>query len=463
MNRRAFTMIEMLVSLAITMIMMLAVVTLFQVMTDSVSGSRALLEAGDRLRACRNRLQADLQGATATMLPPLRPENDEGYFEIIEGSNSDRTFSASASIFGDADDALMFTVRSRGEPFVGKLSTSSSGTIESQVAEVIYFTKQNGPVIDPTTTPPTQLFTLYRRVLLVAPGITSISTPAIPAAINGFYDRNDISARFTTTAGGTPTFMVANTLGDLTKRENRFAHYGASYPATFPFNVNTVVPPAGSTLTPTQPNNNAAMAPLGPMTTPPETRLGDDVLMTNVLAFDVQVYDQNAPVQVSGGVAICPPDAGFNTTAAPTTTGAYADLGYVYSNASTTPLFNNASARAVSPAGAATAAKIFLNPTLPAFGATTTSTTYDTWSLHYENNGIADNLNATLPADAGTNGLDDNVLGEVGYGVVDDVNEFDTQPPFADPLRGIRVIVRVYEPSSQQVREIVVMQDFLPE
>ena len=54
----------MLVSLTITMIMMLAVVTLFQVMTDSVSGSRALMETSDRLRACRNRIQADLQGAT---------------------------------------------------------------------------------------------------------------------------------------------------------------------------------------------------------------------------------------------------------------------------------------------------------------------------------------------------------------------------------------------------------------
>jgi hypothetical protein len=30
-------------------------------------------------------------------------------------------------------------------------------------------------------------------------------------------------------------------------------------------------------------------------------------------------------------------------------------------------------------------------------------------------------------------------------------------------LRGIRVTIRVYEPASQQVREVVVVQDFLPE
>jgi type II secretory pathway component PulJ len=76
-------MIEMLVSLTITMIMMLAVVTLFQVMTDSVSGSRALLEAGDRLRACRNRLQADLQGATATMLPPCARKTTKGILKLV--------------------------------------------------------------------------------------------------------------------------------------------------------------------------------------------------------------------------------------------------------------------------------------------------------------------------------------------------------------------------------------------
>ena len=93
MNRRiAFTLIEILVSLTITLMMMGAVVTLFGVMTDSVSGSRAVIELSERLRSCRNRLQTDLQGATATMLPPLRPENDEGYFEYIEGPDTDLTY-----------------------------------------------------------------------------------------------------------------------------------------------------------------------------------------------------------------------------------------------------------------------------------------------------------------------------------------------------------------------------------
>ena len=82
--------------------------------------------------------------------------------------------------------------------------------------------------------------------------------------------------------------------------------------------------------------------------------------------------------------------------------------------------------------------------------------TYDTWSLHYENDGVQENV--AHIADGGTNGLDDD-----GNGIVDDLPEYDTQPPFAAKLRGVRITVRVYEPSSQQVREISVVQDFLPE
>lgn len=438
-------MIEMLVSLAITMIMMLGVVTLFGVMTDSVSGSRALLETSDRLRACRNRLQADLQGATATMQPPLRPENDEGYFEIGEGPNFDGnngfislpTPPAGATLFGDTDDYLAFTVRSRGEPFVGKYTFAAAGTLESQVVEVVYFLAQSGnePIIDATTTPPTRLFTLYRRVLLVAPGLGGPNLPAMPLAANDYYSNNDISARFVTT--GAAPVMVANSLGDLTKPENRFAHYGvAPFPGTFPFQVSTIV--LAATPPTTQPNQNAVLLPLG------ANRAGEDVLLTNVLAFDVQVFDPGAPVFITGGVSVEPRDpayAGQFGVSAPVAFGAYADLGY---------------RTGYVPAAGAPPALFNLAPAARS-GIIARPFTYDTWSLHYENDGFPQpSTNVTF--DLGTNGLDDN-----GDGVVDDLAEFDTLPPYSAQLRGVRITVRVYEPSSQQVREIVVMQDFLPD
>ena len=48
-------------------------------------------------------------------------------------------------------------------------------------------------------------------------------------------------------------------------------------------------------------------------------------------------------------------------------------------------------------------------------------------------------------------------------GIVDDTGELRTSPPYAVPLRGILVKIRVFEPDSRQVREVTVVQDFLPQ
>jgi hypothetical protein len=92
----------------------------------------------------------------------------------------------------------------------------------------------------------------------------------------------------------------------------------------------------------------------------------------------------------------------------------------------------------------------------PTSTGTSLSYTYDTWSMHYENNGINDDGDMTI--DEGTNGLDDDA-----NGIVDDANEMETQSPFAAQLRGVRITIRVYEPSSQQVRQMTVVGDFLPD
>ena len=81
----AFTLIEVLVAMAVTMILLGLVVTIFGLVGTNVSASRAGIEMGDQLRAAQRRLQQDLQGVTAETLPPRRPESGEGYFELIEG------------------------------------------------------------------------------------------------------------------------------------------------------------------------------------------------------------------------------------------------------------------------------------------------------------------------------------------------------------------------------------------
>jgi hypothetical protein len=46
---------------------------------------------------------------------------------------------------------------------------------------------------------------------------------------------------------------------------------------------------------------------------------------------------------------------------------------------------------------------------------------------------------------------------------VDDIDEQEAPPPYPAPLRGIQVKIRVFEPDSKQIREVTIVQDFLPE
>ena len=160
---RGYTLVEILVATTLTLIMMAAVVRIFGLVGDSVSDSRSTLEMNDRLRAAAARLQLDLAGVTAPMLPPLSPADDPGYFELIEGP-----IGVTIPVFGtggaaidangnpdttvaDFDDVLMFTTRSLEKPFLGRLNNTPA---ESRVAEVAWFVRGGN---------------LYRRVLLVVP------------------------------------------------------------------------------------------------------------------------------------------------------------------------------------------------------------------------------------------------------------------------------------------------------
>ncbi len=97
--------------------------------------------------------------------------------------------------------------------------------------------------------------------------------------------------------------------------------------------------------------------------------------------------------------------------------------------------------------------------------ASLTAATYDTWSTHYEHDGLdqdnlptASNRDTKFGPDQGTNGFDDD-----GNGIVDDIGERETSPPYPVPLRGIKIRIRCYEPDSRQVHEISIIHSFVPE
>jgi Prokaryotic N-terminal methylation motif len=349
---RGITLVEMLIAMAITLIMMGAVVTLFANVSNSVRNRRAVIEMSGQLRHVRNVLQGDLEGATCPGLTWQRPEHNRGYIEIIEGSNHDMNPSMLTDGFnnpddpeldpklsfvprnnlimkdydndgeigdgedirmhlqdedslfvngqgvnglGDADDVLMLTVRNEHEPFVGRVPAKvrlnannaepfdvddatdawSYDSVESPLAEVVWYAIEN-PVKDADGDGKNDtgnffgepgMRTIYRRTLLIAPwlnpyrytdpnngavtdtfnydGGNFVAQPGLLrilpdrvdeanvdqalAGLIAFQDRYDVSARieFDPRLGSDGRWkIVANTLGDLTKRENRYEHYG---------------------------------------------------------------------------------------------------------------------------------------------------------------------------------------------------------------------------------------------
>lgn len=216
-SRRGVTLIEMLVTVAMLVLMMTALVEIFQKATDALNSAQSYQEADVSLRRLDAMIRSDLNGVTAKLTPPLNPKDGLGYFEYGENSFADLQGE-------DSDDYLRFTAKApEGRPFRGRTVVKSSAlanpepiTITSDYAEIIYFLRNGN---------------LYRRVLLIAPErqdaiVQSVNnTPNFaPAALGGvlasWQGVNDLSAR--PSAGG-PSRIVLNSLGDLTNRHNRFA------------------------------------------------------------------------------------------------------------------------------------------------------------------------------------------------------------------------------------------------
>ena len=341
-RREGLTLIEVLVALAIALLMMAAVFTVFANVTGSITRRRATIEMSGVVRHVRETLSRDLENATCPAIPWQRPESNHGYLEIIEGPQNDyypsiwlfdsvddddgnpdgfteidgqtpgidlalsslpgsnlrgpnfptdeegrgaplglpavneqlsADFPTDGRGLGDGDDILMLSVRNEKQPFVGCIpvrsgSTSPSGNagfinweneeIESPLAEVIWFAFENPPERDDAQTfafGEPGFRTIHRRTLLIAPWLNyrievggEITGPGVVrvlptnidrdnladqaqaiAALIAFQERYDLSVRleWDPLLGDDGRWLLkANSLADLTKRENRYEHHG---------------------------------------------------------------------------------------------------------------------------------------------------------------------------------------------------------------------------------------------
>ncbi len=191
----------MLVVVALLVLMMTIIVSIFGAATGAVSVAKVYQGLDDELRQIDSVIRQDLQGATARFNPPLDPSENRGYFEYIENAPAD-------SQGEDSDDCIKFTTQAPpGQPFTGRfyVPTSTTGmtnvqlalfynsqpiTITSDYAEIIYFLRHGN---------------LYRRVLLIVPEKQQIVTaggviPSFPTRMFGnlstisWQGANDISA-----------------------------------------------------------------------------------------------------------------------------------------------------------------------------------------------------------------------------------------------------------------------------
>ena len=440
-TRAAFSLVELLVASTIALMVMGAVAQLFLLFSRTLSQSQATVDISGRMLSAAWQLRQDLAGVTVDTVPWTEPESDSGYFELLEGAQRDasQAFSgliANANLEADTDDTLLFTTRSAGVPFVGRYGAN---TIESQCAEVAWFCRVAGT--QPTTD--TTVYNLYRRQLMVVgyAGQAPFSTNANnAAAVTSLWQASqsgqsrptqlyDLSLRL---EGG---LAVPNSLGDLTKRENRcfLSGTGPLRTGTFPYAFLID-------------GNSRA---LEDATFDSTDRVWEDVILTNVISFDVRVFDPAAKAQLTTSPSLLPGDPGYNSQTAAGGTGAagaYVDLGW--GGGSPTLIsgtFPPAAETALQSAGRYVSNSAS-NNTLPI-------ATYDTWSLHYEFNGEDEDGDDVV--DEGTNGADDN-----GDELPDNPPEYETSPPYPVPLKGIEVRIRCYEPTSKQVRQITLRHAF---
>lgn len=439
-NPAGFTITELLVAAAISIIVVGAVVLVFRDIGLRIRVGRARLELAGQMRTVNTLLREDLDRLTVPAEPWPEMSGAEGYLEIGESLS---TITGDATLYnpptsdthnladqslGDCNDYLAMTVHNSQQPYRGKINGTLTGpdpvtgrytlapsatvtTIESNTAEVVWFmsyTDNNGDGDwdGPAEGEPLKLI---RRVFLVRP---DIDIPNGVAAANAQLNY-DLSMRL---QGGN---LVCNSLADLADRQNRAgrnpAMTGGGYPFAYPY---TAIGIANLTF---------------PAASP---RRGEDVVMTNVAAFDLRVFDPLAHVHRHGNFALLPEDPGYTAATIEAARGAFVDLGVL---ASGTPegYFDGG-----------------IHPKAGAFGRI--GFTFDTWTTRYENDGV--NQDGDAVVDEATNNLDDD-----NNNGVDDDGERETSPPYPHRLRGVNVRVRVVEYDRHQVMQTSVSHSFVPE
>src|SRR5205814_3598682 len=84
-TRRAFTLVEVLVAMALTLILVYAIAHFYAIVGDTVKDGRGMIEMNQQLRAVVQKLKLDLDQLTIPAVPWADEGGAAGYLEINEG------------------------------------------------------------------------------------------------------------------------------------------------------------------------------------------------------------------------------------------------------------------------------------------------------------------------------------------------------------------------------------------
>lgn len=351
-HRGGFTLVEMLVAVALVSLMMSLFAGVFQIASATMAKQKGISENDQRARTLVTILRSDLKYRTFTLLAPFgattaAPNNTATPLDTDDTSRKGYFYISENDPNNDADDVLQFTVFLDNAPdpyFYGRAVALADGmgttTLpnqpeyddgradannagHSQRAEVSYFLR-NG--------------VLYRRVMLIRDtsdgsprdaSNTPLVTTAYEAggATKNFWSDFDYSANFdmvaskpqfhgistlTNTSGSIPSVSNFPSLGiphyrwghnHATGLPREFINSGSTFIGRF-LQQETSDPNFGypARITPGSPNpmdpgttGTLTLNANGVVTTYANgTRVVDDMLLPNVHAFDIKVWDPAA-------------------------------------------------------------------------------------------------------------------------------------------------------------------------
>ena len=320
--RRGFTLVELLVSMAIIIFMLSIMSQAFVIATTCMQGMKTVGELIDKVRPVMTILQRDLAADHFDGTKKLCDSDfweygppREGYFSIIQGGVSEQETPSSGSVkyyisnSTISNHALTFTSRLPGknptEFYTAEYPTAHKArmngiynypdpafatnppymkvqnarrfdfipdVIHSKWAELAYFIKPNGSVVakDPTGGyVDLPLHDLYRQQRVILPDVSDMNKAGIANILAPNPDPFNLFSHYVDSAGK----VVFNQPSDVTAPWKRFGNRDV-LPSLPPSSIPNFFPYAADPIRPDVGNNS-------------------DLILTNVISFDVRIINDS--------------------------------------------------------------------------------------------------------------------------------------------------------------------------